>query len=263
MDRVPSRARNVRLASRRSTLIVHLRSDDLASVADTDTVTLSSALVITDQSIGVATKSSGFEGVDGILGIGPVDLTEDTVSNTNEVPTVTDNLFSQGTIPEEVVGVYYAPTTSESDTNGELTFGGVDTSKTTSSITYTSITSTSPASAYWGINQVISYGSTELLNSAGIVDTGTTLVLLATNIYNEYVKATGATLDETTGLLRISSSQFSALEDLNFDIGGTTFALTPNGQIWPRSLNTAIGGSSGDIYLIVSDVSRPSSISGN
>lgn len=33
-----------------------------------DQVTLSNGLVITDQSIGVASESSGFEGVDGILG---------------------------------------------------------------------------------------------------------------------------------------------------------------------------------------------------
>lgn len=35
---------------------------------DTDTVTLSSALVITQQGIGVASTSRGFQGVDGILG---------------------------------------------------------------------------------------------------------------------------------------------------------------------------------------------------
>ena len=31
------------------------------------------------------------------------------------------------------------------------------------------------------------------------------------------------------------------------------FELTPNAQIWPRSLNTAIGGTAGSIYLIVKD----------
>jgi len=34
----------------------------------TDTVTLSSGLVIPDQSIGVASQSKGFEGIDGMLG---------------------------------------------------------------------------------------------------------------------------------------------------------------------------------------------------
>jgi saccharopepsin len=70
---------------------------------------------------------------------------------------------------------------SESDSDGELTFGGVDTSKTTSSVSYVPITSTSPASQYWGIDQSISYnGKTILSSTAGIVDTGTTLVLIAT-----------------------------------------------------------------------------------
>ena len=61
----------------------------------TDQVTLASGLVIPKQSIGVASRSQGFSGVDGILGIGPVDLTEGTVSGVSIVPTVTDNLFSQ------------------------------------------------------------------------------------------------------------------------------------------------------------------------
>ena len=43
------------------------------------------------------------------------------------------------------------------------------------------ITNVSPASSYVGIDQSIEYGSTTLLNlTAGITDTGTTLLLLAT-----------------------------------------------------------------------------------
>lgn len=75
-----------------------------------------------------------------------------------------------------------------------------DPSKYTGTLTYTPITSTSPASEYWGINESITYGSTSILTStAGIVDTGTTLILIATNAYNKYVSATGAKLDSTTG----------------------------------------------------------------
>jgi hypothetical protein len=128
---------------------------------DIDTVTLSPDLVITSQSIGVASSATGFQGVDGILGfvvaclfisvitliftfsIGPVDLSEGTLSDSSaNIPTVTDNLFKQGTISSELIGIYYAPTTtgsfhydspislllltliSASDANGELTFGG-------------------------------------------------------------------------------------------------------------------------------------------
>ena len=51
--------------------------------------------------------------------------------------------------------------------------GGADTSKFTGSINFTPITETSPASSFWGINQSIKYGATNILSStAGIVDTG-------------------------------------------------------------------------------------------
>ena len=80
-------------------------SGEFSGTEYTDTVTLSSSLVITKQSIGVASSSEGFEGVDGIIGIGPLDLTEDTVSNTGTVPTVTNNLFSQVNNIRRVLGM--------------------------------------------------------------------------------------------------------------------------------------------------------------
>lgn len=160
-----------------------------------DTITLGS-LSITQQSIGIASKAEGFRGVDGVLGIGPVSLTKGTVSNTDTVPTLMDNLFSQGSINSEVLGVYFIPASVE-DATGTLTFGGYESSLNTSEISYTSITSASPASSYWGIDQSITYDSTNLLSLAsGIVDTGTVLILIASgklislvpraNILNSY-----------------------------------------------------------------------------
>ena len=143
-----------------------------------DTVTLSPDLVISGQSIGVASSSTGVS-VDGILGVGPTDLTAGTVANTDTVPTVTDNLLSQGTISEEVLGVYFIPAAETGD--GELTFGGYDESAVVGPVSYVPLTTTSPASTFWGIDQSISYGGDVILTStAGIVDTGTTLILIAT-----------------------------------------------------------------------------------
>ena len=145
-----------------------------------DTVTLSSDLVISGQSIGVATSFTGINsGIDGILGVGPTDMTQGTVANTDTVPTVTDNLFSQGTISEEVLGVYFIPAAETGD--GELTFGGYDESAVVGPVSYVPLTTTSPASTFWGIDQSIFYGADVILSStAGIVDTGTTLILIAT-----------------------------------------------------------------------------------
>ena len=89
------------------------------------------------------------------LSVGPVDLTTGTVSKTSTVPTVTDNLFSQGTIPSNSLGISYEPSTDAGVVNGELTFGGTDSSKTTGEITFVPITSTTPASQYWGIDQSV------------------------------------------------------------------------------------------------------------
>jgi len=40
-----------------------------------------------------------------------------------EIPTVTDNLFSQGTITANEIGVSFQPTTTVPEDNGELTWG--------------------------------------------------------------------------------------------------------------------------------------------
>jgi len=225
-----------------------------------DEVRLSDDLVIANQSFGVAEFGDGFS-QDGILGIGPVDLTEGTTSDFDTVPTVTDNLFAQGTIDVESIGVFYAPTTEESVTNGELTFGGADESKLSKSIAYTPLTTTEPATFYWGVDQTVAYGDSEILPlSAGIVDTGTTLVYLATDAYDKYVAATGAVYDDqSTGLLAITEAQFEALQPLTFNIGSAgSYSLSPNAQIWPRALNEAIGGNSSAIYLVVADFGSPS-----
>ncbi|KZT38604.1 acid protease [Sistotremastrum suecicum HHB10207 ss-3] len=220
-----------------------------------DTITLGSGLTITNQSIGVASQSSGFGGIDGILGLGPVDLTYQSVDGVSSVPTIIDNLYAQGTIPQEILGIYFQPSSESHSPNGELTYGGVDASKYTGAITYTPITSAYPSCAFWGIDQNFTYGSTSLSPGlSGIVDTGTTLLLLATDIYDKYVQATGARLDKNSGLLRITQAQYQNLQNLNFIIGGTTFTLTPNGQIWPRSSNNYIGGDYDSIYLIVGDM---------
>ncbi|KAI0247452.1 aspartic peptidase domain-containing protein [Lactifluus subvellereus] len=228
----------------------------------TDQVTFSPSLVIKSQSIGVASSARGFKDVDGILGIGPVDLTEGTIGGRTPIPTVTDNLLRQGTITTESIGIFYQPSTSaDAVADGELTFGRIDSSKIIGDVNYVPITSTSPASGYWGIDQDITYGSSgeSILNlTAGIVDTGSTLILLATDAFQKYQQITGATRDETTGLLTITASQYENLQSLYFNIGGNSYELTPNAQIWPRSLNAQLGGDENSIILVVTDLGSPS-----
>lgn len=45
------------------------------------------------------------------------------------IPTVTDNLKSEGKIPKESIAISYQPTTGADMANGEMTFGSEDSSK--------------------------------------------------------------------------------------------------------------------------------------
>jgi pepsin A len=93
----------------------------------TDTVTFSSSLKISKQSIGVATTSSGFSDVDGILGVGPVDLTVGTLSEKSKsIPTVTDSLFANKAITSHTLGIFFQPTGSKASSVSQfMTFESV------------------------------------------------------------------------------------------------------------------------------------------
>ncbi|KAH9990273.1 aspartic proteinase from Irpex Lacteus [Russula vinacea] len=228
-----------------------------------DTVTIAPGVDI-QQSIGVASNSSGIYPLDGVMGLGPKILTLGTLSpdNTSVIPTVTDNLYDQGKIKQNLVTVSFEPTTYEPVTNGELTFGGTDTNKYTGDITYFPITKTGPSRFFWGVDASFSYGNakgrgapvTILDTTSGVIDTGTNLIGLGTEAYNRYVNVTGAVYDEQTGLLRIAEAQYENLQSLFFNIGGSQYELNANAQIWPRTLNSVVGGDRNSIYLVVFDL---------
>ncbi|KAG6373871.1 aspartic proteinase [Boletus reticuloceps] len=218
-----------------------------------DAVTLSPDLVINQQSIGVSHvfSSDNSDGIDGVLGIGPVDLTKNTVDGVDTVPTVMDNLRSQGTISEEVFGVFFKPDLQV----GELTFGSYDESAIRGPMLYFPVTTTPPASGYWGTELSIGYGNDTILSSAaGVLATSVPFIALAIDAYDNYKSKTGASIDAATGYLTITPEQYNNLESLVLHIGDVSFALTPNAQIWPRHLNYILGGSSDKIYLIVSNL---------
>jgi hypothetical protein len=106
----------------------------------------------------------------------------------------------------------------------------------------------------------MTYGShTTILNTtSGIVDTGTTLLLIATDAFDAYQKATGGVPDQSTGLLSITQEQYDNLQSLFFKIGNNTYELTKNAQIWPRALNSVLGGDESSIYLITADLGNNS-----
>ncbi|KAG2070975.1 acid protease [Suillus decipiens] len=223
-----------------------------------DYVTVGPGLDILMQSIGVAEESRGFPNFDGVLGIGPAALTLGTMPELprEPIPTVTDNLFSQGTISEKIVGIFYQPYVNPPlEATGQITFGGTDATKYNGNIRYTPITNIRGAPDFWGIKSTITYGSSVILKpTVGIVDCGCTFIFIASDGYSKYQSATRSQYDHATKLLTIFENQLDALRSLNFHIGGQAYRLTPNAQIWPRSINTRIGGVEGSIYLVICDL---------
>lgn len=219
----------------------------------TDTVSFG-GLTVAAQSIGSASKSTGFSGVDGIIGFGPVGLTAGTVSNAATVPTFMDNLKSQGSITTEVLGVSFLPESGSDtdDTNGELTLGGVDTAKYTGTLTYFPRLTTGTAAAYWGISIAsFTYGTTTLSSTAsGIVDTGTTLIYIPTAAYNAFLTATGGKTDTTSGL-----AVFTTKPTSNFGIkfGTTTYTLTPAQYLVPTAQYSVFGLTTGKYYAWINN----------
>ncbi|KAH9992889.1 aspartic peptidase domain-containing protein [Russula vinacea] len=199
-----------------------------------DTVTITPGVTI-QQSIGVARKSIGI------------------------YPSWTDLCLYFGAIWTNVLAVSFDPTTSDT-VYGELTFGGTDSTKYTGDITHPRHDSFS-CRAYWGLELSFHYGDDDddttpiMYTNAGILDTGTSLIYIASDAYQRYVAATGAVHDKATGLLRISTNQYHSLHSLFFNIGGSTYEFTRNAQIFPRILNTDLaGGDKDSIYLVIMEI---------
>ncbi|KAG2098269.1 acid protease [Suillus discolor] len=204
-----------------------------------DTVTLAPGFAIKNQSIGDALNSSTFEGVDGLIGLGPADLTEHTLTpDTGLIPTVMDNALKQGLIKNQIFGISFAPAPNLPDTNGVITYGGIDPAFYIGDITYTPITETSRSSSFWGINVTqATYGTHTVIpqSTAGIVDSGTNLVYLADDFFSRYLEAIpGAYVDvNKTGLLVIPLNSIGTMQPLNFTINGRVFTLDTVAQLLP------------------------------
>ncbi|KAG2354717.1 aspartic protease [Suillus spraguei] len=243
------------------------KSDDDNGTIWNDTITLGGWLTVTEFPLGIAEIVKGFdERQIGILGLGPRILSLEILMDEpdKEIPTITDYLYQQGKIYQHIVGIFFQPTTTEADTlSGELSFGGPDETKYISNIVYTPVTTIPIASNYWGIKQQITYGSTEILETAiGMVDSGSTFLYIASDAFEKYQTATGAIHDEITGHLTITLGQYMALQNLDFHIEGEIFSLTRNAQIWPRPLNYMLHerADTNTIYLIVKDLGTESGV---
>ena len=148
-----------------------------------------------------------------------------------------------------MLGVYFKPESGsdDNDQNGELTLGGVDTTKYSGTLTYFPKSTVSPYSFYWGINVAsITYGSTSLSSSASaIVDTGTTLIYIPTSAYNKFLSVAGGKTDPSSGLAEFSTEPTGTV---TFKFGSTGYPLTPSQYLIPSAQYGNFGLSGSNYY---------------
>jgi hypothetical protein len=119
--------------------------------------------------------------------------------------------------------------------NGELTIGGVDSSKYSGKLTYAPLATAPIYNKNWAINvSSISTGSTSLMNTShpAMVDTGTTFTYIPQDAYYAFLEATGGIDDPD---LEVPYWTTPPKASITLTIGGTPFTLTPSQYLIPAA----------------------------
>jgi saccharopepsin len=176
-------------------------------------------LQIKKQDFAEATEEPGlafaFGRFDGILGLG-----YDTISVNHIVPPFY-NMIDQGLLDDPVFAFYLGDTSDES----EAVFGGVDEAHYTGKMTYLPLR----RKAYWEVDlDSIKFGdgSVELENTGAILDTGTSLIALPSDLAELLNKEMGAKKGYN-GQYTVECEKRDSLPDMSFTLSGQEFTITP------------------------------------
>jgi saccharopepsin len=176
---------------------------------------------IKGQDFAEATSEPGlafaFGRFDGILGLG-----YDTISVNKMVPPFY-NMVQQKLIDEPLFAFYLGDTNSEGD-ESEAIFGGVDKAHYEGEITYIPLR----RKAYWEVDlDFIGLGDeiAELDNTGVILDTGTSLNVLPTDLAELLNKEIGAKRGYN-GQYTVDCAARSSLPDITFGLAGYNFSIT-------------------------------------
>jgi hypothetical protein len=184
----------------------------------TDTVKIADDYVVEGQTFAQVESTDGLGDVydvalfDGILGVAFPILSQDP-----GVPTLLQNLADQKKIDQSQFGFFLGD-----NAPGELTIGGYDTEKIDGDITWVDVIEP----AYWTISlDGIKFGDQELTHdkTAGIMDTGTSLIYGPQDAVDKMTQAIGATYIPMVGLYTIDCS--TVVPDLELTIGGNKVSI--------------------------------------
>lgn len=197
-------------------------SGSLSGFVSQDVVTIGD-LKIKKQDFAEATEEPGlafaFGRFDGILGLG-----FDSISVNHIVPPFY-NMINQGLLDEPVFAFYLGNTANGEGDEAEAVFGGVDEAHYTGKMTYLPLR----RKAYWEVDlDSIKFGdgSVELDNTGAILDTGTSLIALPSDLAELLNKEMGAKKGYN-GQYTIECEKRDSLPDMSFTLSGKEFLITP------------------------------------
>ncbi|KAF9923356.1 hypothetical protein FBU30_006572 [Linnemannia zychae] len=173
------------------------------------------------QTIGLATSEStqfGSSPEDGLFGLG-----FNTIESVSGVKTFLDNAIAAGALASPVVSVFLPSERRNGGVGGSYLFGGIDSTKYTGSLTYVPVTQ----QGYWQIHisdatvNGVSLGQ----SSEGIIDTGTTLIIVGDAAASAIHKnISGAINDPYNGWL-VPCSLKTSTGNIGFQMGGKIFTV--------------------------------------
>lgn len=197
-------------------------SGSLSGFVSQDVMTIGD-LQIKKQDFAEATEEPGlafaFGRFDGILGLG-----FDTISVNHIVPPFY-SMIDQGLLDEPVFAFYLGNTANGEDDEAEAVFGGVDDSHYTGKMTYIPLR----RKAYWEVDlDSIKFGdgSVELENTGAILDTGTSLIAVPSDLAELLNKEMGAKKGYN-GQYTVECDKRDSLPDMSFTLSGKEFTITP------------------------------------
>lgn len=177
-------------------------------------------LTIRDQDFGETTSEPGlafaFGKFDGILGLGYPSIAVNKI-----VPPIY-NAIDQGLLSEPKFAFHLG---NDEEEGGTATFGGVDRSLYTGKVTYLPVR----RKAYWEVKfDSIALGdeSAELQGTGAVIDTGTSLITLPSELA-EIINAQIGAEKSWTGQYTIDCEKRDALPDMTFTFDGYDFPISP------------------------------------
>ncbi|KAF9350459.1 hypothetical protein BGX26_011362 [Mortierella sp. AD094] len=171
------------------------------------------------QTIGLATQESSqfaSDPVDGMFGLG-----FDTIESVSGVKTFMDNAIAAGILAQPVVSVFLPSQRVFNGQGGQYLFGGIDNTKYTGSLTYVPVSQ----EGYWqiAIDDVGYNGQSQGQSSQGIVDTGTSLIIVGDAAASAiHSNINGSVNDPNNGWL-VPCSVSSSTDKISFTMAGTAF----------------------------------------